>query len=243
MSQCLAPPHSPFALLALVQDRLGWDLFLEGCISTLFLKVTEAPHSRCSRRPVTSWGQDFVVALLRVTHAQWLCHSSKVHLQVDGLTKAEHSTLFREVADLMWTDPDALLPRHRHLFDVDFETLGSGPALARQVWVASVRSALAAAESVRLHRVVPGSLPRFLAPGTRSLLRARDRAPPSQPVGWSMSAAPSRGAAGSGQCRGGAWVDLAARRRAAPGVWLVDGEFGTRESRSGALRCGRGRER
>jgi hypothetical protein len=37
LSDCLTSKHSEYALLAEVQDRLGWDNFVEGRISTLWL--------------------------------------------------------------------------------------------------------------------------------------------------------------------------------------------------------------
>ena len=41
MAECIAYSNSQYALLAEVQDRLGWDSFVEGRISTLFLETVK----------------------------------------------------------------------------------------------------------------------------------------------------------------------------------------------------------
>jgi hypothetical protein len=47
--------------------------------------------------------------------------------------------------DVLWTDPSTLLPEDRGLLEVDFEELGDGPAVARQMWLAEMDAAAKAA--------------------------------------------------------------------------------------------------
>ena len=49
----------------------------------------------------------------------------------------------------MWTDPSDLLAKHQHLLEEDFVKLGKETAGTRQHWIASMESALAAADHVR----------------------------------------------------------------------------------------------
>jgi hypothetical protein len=51
----------------------------------------------------------------------------------------------RQCEALLWTDPSVLLPEDRQLLDVDFESLGDGPAVDRQLWISEMESAVAAA--------------------------------------------------------------------------------------------------
>jgi len=61
--------------------------------------------------------------------------------------------------DLMSTQPSSLLAKDRYLLSEDFHALGEGPAAIRQVWVASMESALGAAEKYASGTLVSGSLP------------------------------------------------------------------------------------
>ena len=136
---------------ASVQDRLGWDNFIEGRICTVFLTyiTQELGGRRRCLRPAR-WCMLFVKQLLQLTHKQWLFRNSHVHYKkLDGLTPAEHEKIFERVKDLMYTDPSELLAQHRYLLEEDFENLGEGSSGERQHWIASMESALKAANHVR----------------------------------------------------------------------------------------------
>ena len=74
---------------------------------------------------------------------------------------AQHKQLFAEVCEMLWTDPDDLLPRHQYLLEGDFHDLGAGRAAGRQVWLALTKLAIAAVNHVRAGRPVAGSLGSF----------------------------------------------------------------------------------
>ena len=81
----------------------------------------------------TRWGQQFIEQLLSITHKQWIFRNSKVHLRkLDGLTEGEHNDIFQRMEELMFTNPDDLVPAHRHLLEEDFDCLGEGSAVTRQ---------------------------------------------------------------------------------------------------------------
>ena len=48
------------------------------------------------------------------------------------MAQVELDQIFDEVEDLMYTEPDELLPKHRHLLQEDFEALTKGLAQDRQ---------------------------------------------------------------------------------------------------------------
>ena len=54
--------------------------------------------------------------------------------------------------DLIWTDPEDLLPEDRPLLNEDFTPLGASTAEDRVYWVASMDTAIAAVGHVRLKR-------------------------------------------------------------------------------------------
>jgi hypothetical protein len=159
LSDCLISKHSKYALLAEVQDRLGWDNFVEGRISTLWLDTISPFLKQASRKSIQQWGKKFIDSLLSLTHKQWIFRNSKVHFKTDGLTATQHDALETRVKELMSTLPSSLLSKDRYLLSEDFHLLGEGPASIRQVWVASMESALGAAAKYAAGTLVPGSHP------------------------------------------------------------------------------------
>ena len=159
MTECLSSNNSKYALLAEVQDRLGWDNFVEGRISTLWLDTISPFLKQASRKSIQQWGKSFIDSLLSLTHKQWIFRNSKVHYKTDGLTTTQHDALEMRIKDLMTTRPSALLVKDRYLLTEDFHQLGEGPAAIRQVWAASMESALGAASKNAQGALVPGSHP------------------------------------------------------------------------------------
>ena len=160
MVDCV-PTHAPELLaLAEIQDRLGWDNFVEGRISKLFLS-TATPIYRRSYRKGTArqWGRKLVNSPLQLTHKQWLFRNSHVHIRkVDGMTEAEHEELFDQVRDQMLIGPSELLERHQSLLEGDFTELGKGSSSVRKQWVCSMEAAVATAEYVNSGRPIYGEL-------------------------------------------------------------------------------------
>ena len=131
-------------------DRLGWDNFVEGRISTHYLTNIKSSLPQRSRLTPTSWAKKFVQKLIIGTHKQWLYRNAHVHYKkLDGLTEADQTLIFTRVEELLHTDPLDLLPSHRCLLDGNFEALGEGSAANRQHWIVAMESALTAAEYVR----------------------------------------------------------------------------------------------
>ena len=52
LSSCLLNEHLKYALLAEVQDRLGWDNFVEGRISTLWFDIITPFLKQASRKSI-----------------------------------------------------------------------------------------------------------------------------------------------------------------------------------------------
>jgi hypothetical protein len=131
---------------AIEMDELGWDNFMEGHVgSTLFhMQKLELKRSG-SRRHIHSWSTKFIHHVLGITHKQWIFRNTRTHIcLLDGKTEAEHITIMEQVGQLLFTDPQNLLPQHRYLLDLDFSELGAGSTTNRQYWLASLTSALEA---------------------------------------------------------------------------------------------------
>jgi hypothetical protein len=88
---------------------------------------------------VENWGAKLIQSLLSLTHKQWLYQNSNVHYVSEGLTTGQNDEIQEKIYGLMRTKHSALLPQHQHFLTIDFvSTLGCGPTIARQVWVANM---------------------------------------------------------------------------------------------------------
>ncbi len=116
--------------LSVQTNRLGWDSFLEGCLSSHWLTVV-APllwqQSQYLIPPV--WGRLLISKLHNVIHKQWVYRNSYIHFKGNsGLTMLEQHDIINRVVAYALIDPDTLLPQYWLLFETDFEALGSSPA-------------------------------------------------------------------------------------------------------------------
>jgi hypothetical protein len=149
MKDCV-PSHSPYKNVATAVDNLGWDCFVEGRIPQVLIGVVKPMLRRYSPRgSVELWGAKFIKSLISITHKQWLYRNSDVHHIIDGLSSRQQQELTIRIHELLQTEKNSLLKRHKHLMDVDFVELGSGPTIVQQVWVANVEMAISVAKVAR----------------------------------------------------------------------------------------------
>ncbi len=59
---------------------------------------------------------------------------------INGLSSQQQQELMERIRELLKVKKNTLLERHKHFMDVDFNKLGSGTTIARQVWVANVEA-------------------------------------------------------------------------------------------------------
>jgi hypothetical protein len=79
-------------------------------------------------------------------HRQWTYRNQTIHYKArNGLTERQQIKIMQQCEALLWTDPSILLPSDRRLLELDFEALGNGPAVDRQLWISEMESAVAAA--------------------------------------------------------------------------------------------------
>ena len=149
MVDCIAN-DSKYIELACTQDKLGWDNLLSGWMCTLFLDnhrqwlAGDALHYA-----ILKWGRGLIEKLILITHRQWVFRNSHVHFKkLEGMTEVQHLKLFDDVEELMTVDPLEHLPKHWHLLEGEFGTLGENSSAARQNWIASMESAVSAAKHV-----------------------------------------------------------------------------------------------
>ncbi len=71
------------------------------------------------------------------------CIAMTKYTSVEGnKTVSEHKTAISEVRQMMLVHPEKLLPQHCDLLEQDFQALGEGSTVDRQIWLAQMKSAL-----------------------------------------------------------------------------------------------------
>jgi hypothetical protein len=178
MKEC-TPSDSRYKHVASAIDNLGWDCFLEGRIPRLLIETIHPMLRRYKPRcSINIWGAKFIKSLITITHKQWLYRNNDVHHVIDGLSSRQQQELAERIRELMKVRKNTLLGRHKHFMDVDFNKLGSGTTIARQVWVANVEMAISVAKIARGNFCTQDSLRILCTPVTKTPVSMRTRYTP-----------------------------------------------------------------
>ena len=136
---------------AIETDLLGWRNFTEARLPRTLFSIQEAWLQTCGTRlTISSWTKQFLTRIINITRRQWLYRNAKIHIaHAEGIPFATHERIMNRTKSLMATDPMDLLPQHRSLLQVDYKTLGEGPTVDRQYWIACVESAIMSKKRIR----------------------------------------------------------------------------------------------
>ena len=101
-------------------------------------------------------GRKLITKLHNIIHKQWIYCNSVIHFKgKDGWTLPEQHTIMSKVAKYSMINLDIIPPRHRFLFNADFEALRSGPTSQHLLWLAEVDTALLASSLSELGSLTP----------------------------------------------------------------------------------------
>jgi hypothetical protein len=91
-----------------LHDRLGWDSFLEGQFSALWVEHRASYIMQANLICSTNfWACGLMHRLLQITHAQWFYRNSTIHLAVkEGWTAAAHETILGTMDEFIHTDTE-----------------------------------------------------------------------------------------------------------------------------------------
>ncbi len=114
MASLLGQP-SRFRLAVEYNDRLGWDNFLEGQISALWVELRVRDiHDRHLERNADYWARGLMRRLLEMVHQQWLYRNAMVHMSLqDGLPRDKHEQILTPINGCLGIDPGDLLEEDR----------------------------------------------------------------------------------------------------------------------------------
>ena len=169
MASLLGQP-SQYRLAVEYHNQLGWDNFLEGRSSALWVELrARNTHDRRLERNADYWAHGLMRRLLEMVHQQWLYRNAMVHMSLqDGLPRDKHEQILTCIKDCLGIDPGDLLEEDRVLPQVDFKRLATSFAAEKLKWIAGMDSAMGAVEHIAggcchaLHmRYCRGSQPRM----------------------------------------------------------------------------------
>ena len=88
------------------------------------------------------WTKRPMNRLLEITHQQWIYRNHKVHFRRKGwLTLKQHDEVHDRLGELMYTDPDELLPQHQHLLMIDKDEVCGGTLSEQRTWIVRMKAA------------------------------------------------------------------------------------------------------
>jgi hypothetical protein len=145
MEDCCHGNKEDMHLVAMASNRLGWDSFVEGHISTQWLPMVTPQLARTSPHLLAkTWGRHLIPRLHNVIHKQWIYYNSIMHSRgKDVFTIPKHHNILNQVKEYSMVDPEILLPCHCFLYNTDFAALGSGPTSHCLLWLADMEAAIA----------------------------------------------------------------------------------------------------
>jgi hypothetical protein len=94
------------------RDRFGWDSFLEGRITSLWLALVSPMLCKSTHSLLPpSCGRQLINKLHNIVHKQWIYRITFIHYRgTDGLTMLEHHEIIHQVEEYALIDPKDLLP-------------------------------------------------------------------------------------------------------------------------------------
>ncbi len=133
-----------YNVLVQYHDILGWQNFIKGRF-LLYMDHLQQNYlsDRDTWQTAKSWARGLMEQLLCITYCQWLLWNALLHFcLLDDQTIVERKQLILRIQDLMWKDPDDLLPTNCSLLDKYFAKLCAADGDAQAYWAAERESAI-----------------------------------------------------------------------------------------------------
>ena len=148
--------------IAIGQDRIGWQHFLEGKVTGHFRTIQQQYlRSQKARINGLDWIKLFITKLIKISHTQWIFRNLTLHDKQRGhLTMLRREELAEEMERLHAMDPAEIPEESRFLLDFDLDDLAEGDILNQEHWMMAMRATRIAGMRSRGRTVRWASLPR-----------------------------------------------------------------------------------
>jgi hypothetical protein len=132
--------------LAISQDKIGWQNFMEGCISTHFYFIQHY-HLALSGSNLngSDWTKSLIPNLFHITHLQWIYQNFTLHDKLCGyLHKKNLEDIRLTIKDLADTAPEEVPEESKFLPEINFGDLTKSHIKNQQYWVIAIQAAITA---------------------------------------------------------------------------------------------------
>jgi hypothetical protein len=134
--------------LAISQDKIGWQNFMEGCTSTHFYFIQHY-HLALSGSYLngSDWTKSLISKLLHITHLQCFYRNFTLHDKHCGyLHKKNLEDIRLTIKELSDTAPEEVPEGSKFLLKINFGDLTKSHIENQQYWVIAIQAAIAAGQ-------------------------------------------------------------------------------------------------
>jgi hypothetical protein len=110
--------------LVISQDKIGWQNFMEGCISTHFYFIQHY-HLALSGSYLngSDWTKSLISKLLHITHLQWIYRNFTLHNTICGYLHKKNLDIQLTIEELADTAPEEVPEESKFLLEINFGDL------------------------------------------------------------------------------------------------------------------------
>jgi hypothetical protein len=132
--------------LAVSQDKIGWQNFMLGCISTHFYFIQHYLLSLSgSFLNGSDWTKTLISKLLHITHSQWIYCNFSLH---NRICRYLHNKSLEDIRiaidELAETPPEDVPEESRFLLEINFGDLTKFHIESQQYWIVAIQAAITA---------------------------------------------------------------------------------------------------
>ncbi len=134
--------------LAISQDKIGWQTFMEGCISTHFYFIQHY-HLALSGSYLngSDWTKSLISKLLHITHLQWIYQNFTLHDKLcEYLHKKNLEDIRLTIKELADTASEEVPEESKFLLEVNFGDLTKSHIKNQQYWVIAIQAMITAGQ-------------------------------------------------------------------------------------------------
>ena len=134
--------------LAINQDKIGRQNFMEGCISTHFYFIQHY-HLALSGSYLnrSDWTKSLISKLIHITHWQWIYRNFILHNKLCGcLQKKNLENIRLTIEDLTDTTPEEKPEESKFLFEINLGNFTKSHIQNQQYWVIDIQAAITAGQ-------------------------------------------------------------------------------------------------
>jgi hypothetical protein len=128
---------------AISQDKIGWDNFIMGMVSTRLLTIQESYlRVRGSNRLVEKWATGLITQLLQVAHRQWIYRCVLVHDRATGTMVNQHkAALLEEITTQLLMGAESLMEDDKFLLECNLSDIVTTNGKQQEFWLLAIQAA------------------------------------------------------------------------------------------------------